>query len=178
MSNYEHQQDGNSESICIELTNRGQMTALFCQPHPLLAYRTDLDIEDNNAFIPPGETRAITIAAPANSPHGMTLAQTGWRISCWNADDVMIAPSADLLFSIGRTRCDDPRFRRLRRSGAHRRHDRCRRLKGARPDPSALPLLMTSNRRVRFSFAVQPGFATVPPACACIQPIKQMRPRR
>ena len=32
-------------------------------------------------------------------------------------------------------------------------------IQGERPDPSALPLLMTSDRRVRFSFAVKPGFA-------------------
>ncbi len=154
----EHQQDGDSESLCIRLTNRGEMTALFCQPQPLLAYRTDLDIEDNNAFIPPGETRAITIAAPVDSPEGLTLAQTGWRIFCWNADDVLIAPSDDLLFSIGRRDAMTREFAGyddLARIDGMTLVD----IKGERPDPSALPLLMTSNQRVRFSFAVKPGCA-------------------
>ena len=73
------QQADQRESLGIELTNTGDMTALFCEPHPLLAYRTDLDIENNHAFIPPGETRLITISAPVNSQSGLTLAQTGWR---------------------------------------------------------------------------------------------------
>lgn len=152
------QLDGDSESLCINVTNRGQMTALFCQPQPLLAYRTDLDIENNNAFIPPGETRAITIAAPADSRQGLTLAQTGWRISCWNADDVMIAPSGDLLFSIGRR---DAMTREFAGYDDLARIDGMTavEIKGNRPDPSALPLLMTAHRRVRFRFAVKPGSA-------------------
>ena len=158
VSNCVQQQAGDSESFCIELTNRGEMTALFCQPHPLLAYRTDLDIEDNHAFIPPGETRVITIVAPLPSPEGLTLAQTGWRITCWNAADVMIAPSDDLLFSMGRRDAMTREFAGyddLARIDGMTAVD----IEGERPDPSALPLLMTSKRRVRFSFAVKPGFA-------------------
>ena len=102
------------------------MTALFCEPHPLLSYRTDIDIENNYAFVPPGERRVITISAPADSPEGLTLAQTGWRISCWNADDVVIEPSADVLFSIGRRDAMTREICRLRRSGADRGHDGCR----------------------------------------------------
>ncbi len=152
------QQQNQRESLQIELTNTGDMTALICEPHPLLAYRTDLDIENNHAFIPPGETRLITINAPVNSPTGLTLAQTGWRLSCWNADEVVIEPSDEVLFSIGRRDTMTREF-----AGyddlAHIDGMTAVDIKGERPDPSALPLLMTSNRRVRLSFAVKPGFA-------------------
>jgi len=51
---------------------------------------------------PPGESRTISITA-ANPPAGrLSLAETGWRLSCWNADDVVIKPSADVLLSVGR----------------------------------------------------------------------------
>ena len=30
------------------------------------------------------------------------MAETGWRITCWNADDLTIAPGDKLLFAIGR----------------------------------------------------------------------------
>ena len=42
----------------IDLSNRGSMTALFCEPHPLLSYRTDIDINNNHAFIPAGRDAA------------------------------------------------------------------------------------------------------------------------
>ena len=146
------------ESLQIELTNTGDMTALFCEPHPLLAYRTDLDIENNHAFIPPGEARLITIDAPVSLGCDLTLTQTGWRISCWNADDVIIAPSDDVIFSIGRrdAMCREfAGYDDLSRIDGMTTVD----IKGERPDPSALPLLMTSNRLVRFSFALKSGFA-------------------
>ncbi|MCY4064012.1 MAG: hypothetical protein OXG53_16700 [Chloroflexi bacterium] len=146
------------ESLQIELANKGDMTALFCEPHPLLAYRTDLNVENNHAFIPPGETRIINISAPVNSPTGLTLAQTGWRISCWNADEIVIEPSEDMLLSIGRRDSMTREF-----AGyddlAHIDGMTAVDIKGERPEASALPLLMTSNRRVRLTFAVKPGFA-------------------
>ena len=146
------------ESLQIELTNTGDMTALFCEPHPLLAYRTDLDIEDNHAFIPPGETRLITINAPVNSPTGLTLSQTGWRLSCWNADNVVIEPSDDVLFSIGR------RDAMTREFAGYDDLARIRdiadiQIEGSRPDPSTLPLLLTRSRRLRFVFDLSPGVA-------------------
>ena len=94
--------DGDWEMLDITLKNSGRMTALFCEPHPMLAYRTDLFIANNNCFIPPGESRVVTIRGPRRAADGLTLRQTGWRISCWNADDVTIEPSADVLLSIGR----------------------------------------------------------------------------
>ncbi|MCY3918143.1 MAG: hypothetical protein OXG49_19240 [Chloroflexi bacterium] len=146
------------ESLRIELTNTGEMTALFCEPHPQLAYRTDLDIEDNHAFIPPGEARLITIYAPVNSQSGLTLAQTGWRISCWNADEVLIEPSADVLFSIGRL---DAMTREFAGYDDISRIQQINDLEieAIRPDPAALPLLLRRGRRLRFVFDVPPGVA-------------------
>ena len=51
---------GEEETLEIEVRNTGKMTALFCEPHPLLEYRTDISILNNHAFVPPGETRSIT----------------------------------------------------------------------------------------------------------------------
>ena len=156
VANCAHQPYGDGESLRVELTNRGEMTALFCTPHPLLAYRADLDIDKNHVCVPPGETRAITIAAPAPSTDGLTLAQTGWRISCWNADDVLIAPSEDLLFSVGRR---DAMTREFAGYDDLARIDGANEIEidGSRPDPSALPLLMRADTRLRFRFALQPG---------------------
>ena len=151
VTNCAAQPNGERESLRIELTNRGDMTALFCVPHPLLAYRADLDIDNNQAFIPPGEMRTITVSAPVNPSAGLTLAQTGWRISCWNADDVVIAPSEEALFSIGRR---DAMTREYLGYDDLSRIDGLTaiEIEGNRPKPSALPLLMTSDRRIKFVF--------------------------
>jgi beta-mannosidase len=148
-----HRRDEDGDVLHLELANCGGMTALFCEPHPLLAYRTDLDIEDNHIFIPPGEARRITIRASADSREGLTLAQTGWRISCWNANDVMIPPSEDLLFSIGRR---DAMTREFLGYDDPARIDSVweTAIEGVRPDPAALPFLMDADRRVRFIFEV------------------------
>ncbi len=152
-----HQLDGDTEVLQIKLTNLGLMTALFCEPHPLLAYRTDIDIDNNHAFVPPGETRTITITAPADSWTGLTLPQTGWRLSCWNADDVMIPPSEQVLFSIGRQDAMTREFLGYddldRIAGLNEVT-----LEGNRPDPSALPLLMNEDRSVRFVFDSAQGW--------------------
>ena len=152
------QRQDQRESLQIELTNKGDMTALFCEPHPLLAYRQDLDIENNHAFIPPGETRLITIGAPVASGSGLSLAQTGWRISCWNADAIVIEPSEDVLFSIGR------RDAMCREFAGYDDLSRIQdiadfEIEGSRPDPAALPLLLRRNQRLRFVFDVPPGAA-------------------
>ena len=156
VASFSHQRKADRERLQIELTNKGEMTALFCEPHPLLAYRTDIDIENNYAFIPPGERRAITIGAPADTPDGLTLAQTGWRISCWNADDVEIPPSADVLFSIGRRDAMSREFAGYDDLSRIRAMTEVE-IEGNKPDPSALPLLMTRDRRLRFLFDAPQG---------------------
>ena len=157
-----HQQDDSGESLQIELTNSGDMTALFCEPHPSLSYRTDINIDNNYAFIPPGETRVITISAPTANDMELSLTQTGWRISCWNADDLTIAPGEDLLFSIGRrdamTR-DYQGFSDI--STISGKLDLT--IAGNRPEPSALPFLMTRDRTVRFHFNITQGWRQ--PSC-------------
>jgi hypothetical protein len=90
------------EVYALKVKNTGSMTALFCEPHPRLVYRTDLFIDNNNCFIPPGESRVITIRASSRAKCGLSLAQTGWTISTWNADDVTVASSAEVLLSVGR----------------------------------------------------------------------------
>ena len=148
-----HLTDGVNETMRIELSNLGDMTALFCEPHPLLAYRTDINIDGNHACIAPGETRMMTVSAPADSWAGLTLLQTGWRLSCWNADDALIPPSDDVLFSVGR---------RDATTSGYLGYDDLSviddmpdlRLEGNRPDPGGLPLLLTSDRGVRFGFDV------------------------
>ena len=148
-----HQQDGDRESLQIALTNSGDMTALFCQPHPVLSYRTDIDIDNNHAFIPPGETRVITISGPATSDKELSLTQTGWRISCWNADDLTIAPGDDLLFSIGRRDAMTREY--LGYSDTSTFGDKLDlTIAGNRPEPAALPFLMTEDRKVRFYFDI------------------------
>ncbi len=152
-----HHQDGGGESLQIELTNSGDMTALFCEPHPSLSYRTDIDIDNNHAFIPPGETRVITISAPTAPEKELSLAQTGWRISCWNADDLTIAPGDDLLFSIGRRDAMTREYQGF--SDTSTINDKLDlTIAGNRPEPSALPFLMTEDRIVRFHFDIAQGW--------------------
>jgi hypothetical protein len=94
--------EGAQEVLELQVKNTSRMTALFCEPHPLLVYRTDLFIDNNNCFIPPGESRVITIRASCHPECGLSLAQTGWTLSTWNADDVTVAPSAGVMLSVGR----------------------------------------------------------------------------
>ncbi len=152
-----HQSDGESETMQIELSNLGDMTALFCEPHPLLVYRTDINIEGNHTCIAPGETRLITVSAPVDSWAGLTLLQTGWRLSCWNADDALIPPSDDVLFSIGRRDATTSGY--LGYDDLSLIDDMSDlTLEGNRPDPSGLPLLLTNDRGLRFGFDVRQGW--------------------
>ena len=78
--------EGEQEVLELTVKNTGPMTALFCEPHPLIEYRTDLFIDNNHCFIPPGESRTITIqpirvAGEGQGMADLTLAQTGWRLS-------------------------------------------------------------------------------------------------
>lgn len=94
--------ESQQEVLELEVRNAGSMTAFFCEPHPVLFYRTDLLVENNNCFIPPGESRTITIRAAKSPTCGLSLAETGWRISSWNADDLTVAPDRNVLLSVGR----------------------------------------------------------------------------
>ena len=67
-----------------------------------IVYRTDLFIDNSNCFIPPGESRVISICASSLPECGLSLTQTGWTVSTWNADAVTVSPSADVLLSVGR----------------------------------------------------------------------------
>jgi len=91
-----------AEILDLRIENQGEMTALFCEPHPLLNYRTDLYIENKNVCIPPGESRRLIIHGPRNPREGLSLEQTGWRITAWNAGDVILDASDDMLLSFGR----------------------------------------------------------------------------
>ena len=146
--------EGTQEVLELHLKNTGSMTALFCEPHPLITYRTDLFIENNHCFIPPGESRTITIRAGKNAASGLSLEETGWRIAAWNTDEIIIAPRDTVLLAVGR-------------------HDQmCREflgylepsmitnakqttLTGARPDSSLLPYRLENGSRARFEFAIQ-----------------------
>ncbi len=142
------------EVLEINLKNIGEMTALFCTPHPLLEYRTDFMVLNNHISIPPGESRSITISGPARPKGGLTLAQTGWRLSCWNTDDVVIQPDQDVLLSFGRRDAMT-----LEYAGYHgdpvQALDPTKpavlELAGRRPDSSQIPLLMPGPLNVKLA---------------------------
>ena len=145
--------EGEDETINIQVKNTGKMTALFCEPHPLLEYRTDVTILNNHAFVPPGETGTISLRAPIKDE--LSLVQIGWRISCWNADDILIQPSEDILLSLGR------RDSTCREYGAALPTSVVE-LKGGRPDSSLVPSLLHGSRQhIRFSFDVSRSKATL-----------------
>jgi beta-mannosidase len=144
--------DGVDETIDIQLKNTGQMTALFCEPHPLLEYRTDITMLNNHAFVPPGEARSITLRAPIKP--GLSLAQIGWQISCWNAGDIVIQPNDDVLLSMGR---QDAMCREYQVTASEGTIE----LKGNRPNCSQLPwLLRGPGQTIRFFFDVSHAKST------------------
>jgi hypothetical protein len=137
----------------LRVKNTGNMTALFCLPHPLIEYRTDLFIENGECFIPPGESRTITIRSDVRRDGGLGLAQTGWRLSCWNADDMTIEPSNDVLLAIGRR--DQMCREYLGYFDTNKVKDvKQAMLEGTRPDPSPLPYLLDRSHRACFEFPV------------------------
>jgi len=140
--------DGDWETLDLAVKNTGPMTALFCEPHPLLVYRTDLLIANNNCFIPPGESRVVTIRAPRQAVGGLTLNQTGWWISCWNADDVTIEPSGDVLLSVGRRDKMCREFAGYFKANAGSPTV----LTGNRPDTAHLPYWLDADEAARFEF--------------------------
>jgi len=153
--------EGDQEVCALTVKNTGPMTALFCEPHPLLVYRTDLFIDNNNCFIPPGESRVITIRAPRQSESGLSLAQTGWRVACWNADDLIVEPSAEVLLAVGRW---DKLSREFKgyfdvsqvKDGAE---TVCT---GTRPDTAGTPYRMAGASAVRFEFDCASALARRP----------------
>ena len=155
--------EGEQEVLELTVKNTGPMTAFPCEAHPLISYRTDLLIDNNHCFIPPGESRTITIRAASSSPRplgegpgvracGLTLAQTGWWISCWNADNVTVAPGDErALLAVGRRdqMCreflgyfDPQKIADLKQTT----------LVGSRPDPAQLPYLLDTGKQARFEF--------------------------
>ena len=143
--------EGDQDVLQIELTNTGRMTALFCEPHPLIEYRTDLFIENNHCFIPPGESRTVTLRASSTPAGGLSLAQTGWRLSCWNADDVVIETTADLLLALGR------RDRMCREYKGYFDPDKLAQkahvqVEATRPDPAQVPYLLDADSVAKFKF--------------------------
>jgi len=139
------------EVIELHVHNTGQMTALFVEPHPLLVYRTDLFIDNRNCFIPPGESRVITIRASDHLGDGLSLAQTGWLLSCWNADGVQIPPSDDVILSVGR---QDEMCREFADyfKPNQAQPGRIILCQGNRPVPTDLPYILDSDSTVRFEF--------------------------
>ena len=143
--------EGAHEVLELEVKNTGPMTAFPVEPHPLISYRTDLFIDNNHCFIPPGESRTITIRSEKNSRSGLTLAQAGWRISSWNAEDIVVKPSAEVLLAVGR------RDKMCREFAGYFEPEKIAEAKaatlsGARPDPSLLPCRLEGGKTVRFEF--------------------------
>jgi hypothetical protein len=170
--------EGGMEVLELVVRNTGAMTALFCEPHPLIEYRTDLFIDNNNCFIPPGQSRTITIRAafgagvspagqvmqPGRARHndsGLGLAQTGWRFTCWNADDVVIEPSSDVLLAVGRRDAMCREFFGYQNPGKPGQTSGPA-LSGKRPDPSRLPYLLGPGGAARFTFEVDAARADAP----------------
>ena len=144
--------EADQEVLELTVTNAGSMTALFCEPHPMLVYRTDLLIDNNHCFIPPGETRRITIRAQSTPQDGLSLARTGWTLSTWNADDVAIPPCKEALLSIGRR---DKMCREFAgySDGRQAKSDATTTLVGDRPNADVLPYRLTAAGEARFEFA-------------------------
>ena len=143
--------EGTKEVLELNLKNSGPMTAFPCQVHPLIGYRTDLFVENNYCFIPPGESRTITIRSAMSSPTGLTLAQTGWRISSCNAQEIEIAPSAKVLLAVGR------RDQMCREFAGYFEPEKIAEskaaaLSGTRPDPAQLSYLLDGGKKARFEF--------------------------
>ena len=143
--------EGAQEVLELTVKNTGSMTAFPVEPHPLISYRTDLFIDNNHCFIPPGESRTLTIRSEKNSRSGLTLAQTGWRISCWNAEEVTVAPRVEVLLAVGR------RDKMCREFAGYFEPNKIAEataatLSGTRPDPAQLPYRLDGGKSVCFEF--------------------------
>ncbi len=146
------------EVLELKVTNTGKMTALFCEAKPLLDYRTDLLVDNLHVSIPPGESRLVTIRAPHLAAGGLTLAQTGWRVESWNADDVVIEPDESVFLAVGR------RDRMCREFAGYptlvpELSGNLVRVTRRLPDAAQVPLLLDTGRAVEFAFDVRPAAA-------------------
>jgi beta-mannosidase len=155
--------EASQETLTMRVENSGRMTAFFCEPHPLIDYRTDLFIDNNHCFVPPGESRTITIrmARRHEARDGeLSLAQIGWRITAWNADDLLIEP-LDVLLAVGRRdrMCREFLDETGSRTGRAVRETT---LTGNRPDPAGLPCLLGSADLARFEFELTGAQARLP----------------
>jgi hypothetical protein len=142
--------EGDKEFLEIQVKNLGAMTALFCEPQSLLEYRTDLTIQNNHISVPPGEARTITIMGEARPRDELGLSQEGWRISCWNTDDVFIVPDASVLLSVGRRDAMSQEFRGLEEgpeSVWEKAPSSPLEFRGHRPDSKNIPLLLPGEDR-------------------------------
>jgi beta-mannosidase len=141
--------EGEGEVLELKVTNTGTMTALFCEPQPVLSYRTDLLIDGRHVSIPPGESRTFSIRAPSAGPDQLTLLQTGWRVQSWNSDDAILAPAA--LAAVG---CQD----RMRREfggydkNSAENHAEETKLDGRSPEAAQLPGLFESGDQLLWNF--------------------------
>lgn len=152
--------EDSQEILEFTVHNTGEMIALFGEFHPLINYRTDLFIKNNHFFIPPGESRIIEVRANRDSSSGLTLSQTGWKLTCWNADDVVIQPDDGVILSLGRK---DSMCREFQGYNNPSNIDSSNtvELHGNRPNPSALPFLQ-KGAAVRFVFDVSKEQARFP----------------
>ena len=153
--------EGKQQVLELTVKNTGPMTAFPCEVHPLVSYRTDLFIDNNHCFIPPGESRTITIRADIQAPCGLTLAQTGWWISAWNADQVTIAPSDEVLLSVGRR---DGMCREFAGASlpATVPAARSATMAGTRLAPARMPFRLEGGQTARFEFPAGEAAATRP----------------
>ena len=145
--------EGEQEVLELTVKNTGPMTAFPVEPHPLISYRTDLIVDNNHCFVPPGESRTITIRAAKQSSCGLSLAQTGWWISSWNAEKLTVPPTADVLLAVGR------RDRMCREFLGYFEPAKAVKAAGAEAivtsvDPGQVAYLMEAGKSVRFEFPV------------------------
>ena len=131
-----HRIEREEEVLEIKVSNTGTMTALFCEPQPVLSYRTDLWIEGRHVSIPPGESRTFTIRAPSAGPDQLSLLQTGWRVQSWNSEDAIIAPAA--LAAVGTQDSMRREFGGYDQNSAEN-HSKETKLDGRSPEAAMLP---------------------------------------
>lgn len=89
------------------------------------------------------------------------MAQTGWWISTWNADDQVLEPSVKVLLAMGRRDGMCGEFAGYGQPPSLPEAQAVT-LQGRRPDPSALTYLLEGPRRVTFSFEVNKERALQP----------------
>jgi len=148
--------EGEQEVMDLVVRNTGPMTALFCEAHPLIEYRTDLFIRNNHVSIPPGQTRTLTIRSAAHPAGRLSLAQTGWRINAWNADERVIEPAPSVLLALGRRDAMCREFAGYSDAGKDAKVGRDF-ITGSRPDASQVPYWLNDKNAVRFELTLGGG---------------------